>query len=115
MAEAELLADRIAIIRHGEIVVQGSSRDLKRKLLGEPVFAMEADRPVNGQLHDLADLITVESVDGSLIRYRTSAPKKNNPTLVRCLSERGLGVVSLTEVTPSLEDVYLRVVGEPGD
>ena len=112
LAEAEMLADRIAIIRHGEIVAKGTTRELKRQLLGEPVFAMEADRPVNGHLQGLEALITVENVDGHQVRYRTAAPRQNNPTLVRSLGERGLGVVSLTEVTPSLEDVYLRVVGE---
>ena len=112
LAEAELLADRIAIIRQGEIVAQGTPRELKQQLLGEPVFQMVADRPVNGNFQDLQDLITVEQIEGPQVRFRTSSPLQNNPALVRALSARGLGIVSLTEVTPSLEDVYLRVVGE---
>ncbi|MCA9987443.1 MAG: ABC transporter ATP-binding protein [Anaerolineales bacterium] len=115
LSEAELLADRIAIIRQGQIVAQGTSRELKQQLLGEPVFSMVADRPVNGHFQDLDDLVTVEQIEGHQVRFRTSSPTRNNPALVRALSDRGLGVVSLTEVTPSLEDVYLRVVGAKGE
>ena len=42
-------------------------------------------------------------------------PQQTNPQLVRRLTGLGLGVVTLREVTQSLEEVYLRVVEEKMD
>ncbi len=112
LAEAESLADRIAIIKQGEIVAEGETAVLKQNLLGHPQLEIRLDRPLNGQTTDLDDLITIEWVRGDTIRYRTEEPTIANPQLVRRLSGMGLGVITLREVTQSLEDVYLRVVAD---
>ena len=110
LAEAEVLADRIAIINRGEIVAEGTVAGLKRQLLGTPQLEVRLDRPLNGQLPELAEIVAVESVEGNVIRYRTAQPAVTNPRLVQRLIGLGLGVVSLYEIPQSLEDVYLSVV-----
>lgn len=114
LPEAERLADRIIIISHGRIMVEGTNEELKAKLLGAPLLELTLDRPLNGQLEDIhaafKDEITIEKIDGNRIRYRTHYPIKANPALVRYLSGLGLGTVTLREVSQSLEEVYLRVV-----
>ena len=110
LPEAEMLADRIAIISQGEIVAQGTPAELKRRLLGHPVLEVRLDRPTNGQLDELDDLIAIEWAEGDVIRYRTPRPVETNPLLVQRLTGMGLGVVSLREIPQSLEDVYLNVV-----
>lgn len=111
LAEAEALADRIAIINRGRIVSEGTLAELKHQLLGVPQLEIQLDAPLNGQLEGLEDLVTVEWVKGNVIRYRTDRPVVTNPRLVQRLTALGLGVVSLKEIPQSLEDVYLRVVG----
>jgi ABC-2 type transport system ATP-binding protein len=111
LAEAETLADRIAIINKGEIVSEGTLSELRHRLLGAPKMEIHLDRPLNGQIEGLDDLVTVESVEQNVIRYRAERPVETNPRLVQRLTNLGLGVVSLQEVPQSLEDVYLRVVG----
>jgi ABC-2 type transport system ATP-binding protein len=110
LAEAECLADRIAIIKQGQIVAEGTAVELKTKLLGRPLLEVSLDRPLNGQMSELHDLVTVESVGANSIRYRTHDPMVTNPLLVRRLMGLGLGIVSLHELPQSLEDVYLNVV-----
>jgi len=110
LAEAEALADRIAIIKQGSIVACGETGELKRQLLGHPQLEVTLDRSPNGQLGELDDLVTVEWAQDNVIRFRTEQPVVTNPKLVRRLHELGLGVVALQEVTQSLEEVYLRVV-----
>ncbi|MCB8949769.1 MAG: ABC transporter ATP-binding protein [Ardenticatenaceae bacterium] len=110
LAEAEALADSIAIIKKGTIVEQGSTAVLKQKLLGQPQLEIRVDRPLNGEISEIAQLVTIESVQGDTIRYRTENPDVTNPQLVRCLGGLGLGVVSLQPLSQSLEQVYLRVV-----
>lgn len=112
LPEAESLADRIAIIKQGTIVAEGTAVDLKQQLLGQPQMEVQVDRFLNGEVEDLNDLVSLEWVREDRIRYRTANPQQTNPQLVRRLTGLGLGVVSLYEVTQSLEDVYLRVVEE---
>jgi ABC-2 type transport system ATP-binding protein len=115
LAEAELLADRIAIINQGMIVAEGTTADLKQQLLGHPQLEVQVDKPLNGEMSELDSIVTVELVQGNTIRYRTEQPALTNPQLVRCLTSLGLGVISLREISQSLEDVYLRVVAEEDD
>jgi ABC-2 type transport system ATP-binding protein len=112
LPEAEALADRIAIIKQGTIVASGTTAALKQQLLGQPQLEVRVNQSLNGQLDAVRDLVTVEWVGDDTIRYRTPQPDVTNPQLVDCLHEQGLGVVSLQEVSQSLEEVYLRVVGE---
>ncbi len=110
LAEAEQLADSIAIIKKGTIVAEGSTAVLKQKLLGKPQLEVRLDRPLNGEISEIEQLVTVEAVQGNVLRYRTDNPDVVNPQLVRCLSGLGLGVIALQPITQSLEQVYLRVV-----
>jgi ABC-2 type transport system ATP-binding protein len=110
LAEAEALADRIAIIKRGRIVAEGTPASLKQQLLGQPQLELQLDRPLNGAASALADLITVESAEGNMLHYRTETPARTNPLVVRRLTELGYGVVGLRELPQSLEEVYLNVV-----
>lgn len=114
LPEAERLADRIIIISHGRIIAQGTVAELKSQLLGAPLLELTLDQPLNGQLGDIdsafGSQITIERVEGHKICYRTRDPIVTNPALIRYLSGLGLGIVTLRELSQSLEEVYLRVV-----
>ena len=112
LAEAESLADNIAIVQDGTIVAQNTPKELKDKLLGKPQMEIRLNKPLNGQVESIQSLVAVDTVEENIIRYRTDDPEQVNPQLVRCLMEMGLGVVALQEVPQSLEDVYLRVVSD---
>jgi ABC-2 type transport system ATP-binding protein len=112
LAEAEQLADNIAIIKKGTIVAEGSTAVLKQKLLGKPQLEVRLDQPLNGEIGEIEQLVTVEAVQGNVLRYRTDNPDVINPQLVRCLSGLGLGVIALQPISQSLEQVYLRVVAD---
>jgi ABC-2 type transport system ATP-binding protein len=112
LAEAEALADRIAIINKGVIVARGETASLKRQLLGQPQLEVKVAGNLNGQIEGIDDLVTVEWTKNNVVRYRSDQPEVDNPKLVRRLHELGLGVISLHEVTQSLEEVYLRVVSD---
>ncbi len=110
LAEAELLADRIAIIRQGRIIAEDTPEELKRQLLGRRRFEVQLDRSPNGLSSELDNLVTVEAVEGDVIRFVTDDPVATNPQIVRCLDGQGLGVVALHELSATLEDVYLTIV-----
>ncbi len=110
LAEAELIADRIAIIRRGEIVARGTAAQLKRDLLGAPILEVRTANPLNGARRLVDDLIQIEAEGDTWLRYRTEMPEQVNPLLIDRLSRAGYRVVTLSEVPRPLEEVYLQVV-----
>lgn len=111
LPEAEALADRIAIIRRGRIIALGTPAELKERLLGPPLMELRLTHsPGDGVVRLVADLVKVEARGEDWLRYSTPDPYKVNPLLLQMLAARGAGVVTLSEVPRSLEDVYLRVV-----
>jgi ABC-2 type transport system ATP-binding protein len=112
LAEAEALADRIAIIRRGRIIAEGTAAALKSQLLGPPLMELRLAASLDGLLPSLAQQVEVIERGDVWVRYRTENPLAENPRLLRWLAERDADVVTLSEVARSLEDVYLRVVAE---
>ena len=113
LPEAEIMADHIAIIRRGQIVVEGSPAELKTRLLGRPMMEVHFAQPLNGVLPQLQARLEVESSGDKWLRYWTDNPASDNPPLLYWLAEQKIEVVTLSEVPRSLEEVYLRVVGQP--
>jgi ABC-2 type transport system ATP-binding protein len=110
LSEAELLADRIAIISRGRIITQGDPEDLKRQLLGRRLFEIKLDQSIDGHSTVLEEIIHIEAQNNNTLSYRTDDPDIINPQLVRLLTGRGLGIISLQERSATLEQVYLQVV-----
>ncbi|HEY4722705.1 MAG TPA: ABC transporter ATP-binding protein, partial [Anaerolineae bacterium] len=113
LPEAEVMADHIAIIRRGQIVVEGSPPELKTRLLGRPLMEVHFVQSLNGVLPQLQARLEVESSGDKWLRYWTDHPAVDNPPLLYWLAEQKIEVVTLSEVPRSLEEVYLRVVGQP--
>jgi ABC-2 type transport system ATP-binding protein len=112
LAEAETLADRIAIIKHGRIITQGTPAELKQRLLGAPLMELRLTRAVDGLEPALRDIVVIERTGENWVRFRTSTPRETNPRLLRWLAEQGCDVMTLSQVPQSLEEVYLQVVEE---
>ena len=110
LTEAEEIADRIAIIRRGQFVAEGTPGELKQRLLGPPLMELRLVQPANGLVPELEGQVTVEVSGDNWIRFRSADPALDNPRLLRWLAGRGVDVLTLSEVPRRLEDVYLNVV-----
>ncbi len=110
LSEAELLADRIAIIRRGRIIAEGSPVELKRQLLGEPLMEVRLTQALDGLEAELREIISVAARGEGWFQYRAAEPERTNPKVLQRLSTLGVEVVTLSEVPQSLEEVYLNVV-----
>lgn len=109
--EAELLADKIAIIRKGRIVASGSPAELKQRLMGPAEMELRLAQPLNGVVKDLHGLVTVRAVGEQWLRYTSGQPEVDNPQVLAKLAGLGVPVVTLSEVPRSLESVYLQIMG----
>jgi len=115
LPEAEILADRIAIIHRGRIVAYGTPAELKKTLLGNPIMELRLARPLDGAVGLLPPGIDLLDSGPDWVRYRTAHPETANPAILGALAAAGVPVVTLSEVQRSLEDVYLQVVaGQEG-
>ncbi len=108
--EAEELADKIAIIRQGEIIARGSPAELKRQLMGPIEMELRLAQSLNGLADDLSDMVDVSEVGDTWLRYRPTNAAVDNPRLLARLAAEQLPVVTLAEVPRSLESVYLRII-----
>jgi ABC-2 type transport system ATP-binding protein len=112
LTEAQQLADKIAIIRHGRIIANGDFNELARRFVGDPQMELHINGRMNGLAHDIADMVTVEETGESWLRFRVSDPEITNPALIRRVIGLGVEIVTLAPVSQSLEDIYLQVVKE---
>jgi ABC-2 type transport system ATP-binding protein len=110
LAEAEQLSDRIAIVRRGQIIAQGTPVELKHRLLGDPLMEIRLAAPLNGLVNHLSDQVKVVAHGHDWVRYSVSNPSQFNPVLLSELAQQQVPVITLSEVPRSLEEVYLRIV-----
>jgi ABC-2 type transport system ATP-binding protein len=110
--EADQLADRIAVLDHGRVVVAGTPDELKRQIPGGHVeleFASFDDLAVaaglvNATSRDDQALTLQVPGDGSLESLRSLIDKLDG----------AVPVASLSIHTPDLDDVFFAFTGEPG-
>jgi ABC-2 type transport system ATP-binding protein len=110
LAEAEQLADRIAIVRRGQIIAQGTPAELKQRLLGDPLMEIRLAAPLNGLVGHLESRVNIIDHGQNWIRYTVPDPIRFNPILLNELAHQNIPIITLSEVSRSLEEVYLRIV-----
>lgn len=112
LTEAQLLADRIVIIRHGRIIANGTIDQMAQQIVGEPLMELRVNGEVNGLHNDLASMVRVDNYGLNWLQFRTKEPNSMNPQVLKKCIELGFEVVTLSQVTKTLEDIYLQVVEE---
>jgi ABC-2 type transport system ATP-binding protein len=112
LTEAQMLADKIAIIRRGTIIAQGTFAELAQQFVGEPLLELRINGELNGLAKDLGQMVTVTDSGMNWLRYSTPDPNTMNPVLLRKLLDQGIEVVTVAPVTRTLEEIYLQVVKE---
>ena len=117
LEEADRLAERIAIVDRGRVVVEGTPDSLKGELRGDAVHLElrevvgEAGRTLlKGALGALPGMHEV-LVDGRRLSVRADDGAAAVPALLGALERAGVGVAAATVARPSLDDVYLRYAG----
>jgi ABC-2 type transport system ATP-binding protein len=111
MDEAERLADRLAILDHGGVLVEGTPRELIASLGGEHVVEFEStlSMPVE-RLRELSAVTRVDHVVGHE-RLATTEPHRTIPALLALVAELGAELTALNTHTATLDDVFLTLTG----
>jgi len=112
LEEADELADRVGIINHGELVIEGTPGDLK-KSIGTDVIVARVDAPDKAGAA-LAGIDGVADVDvrGDEVQVGTTDGASLISPVAVALANAGIAVENLALRTPTLDDVFISVTGE---
>jgi ABC-2 type transport system ATP-binding protein len=112
MAEAETVCDRVTLIDEGRLLRTESPRTIGAWVAAhERVDAVGVPEQVLARLADLPGVSRVERLDAEAVRVHTDADGAAGAVL-RTLVDAG--ITDLATSRPSLEEVYLHVIGERG-
>jgi len=112
LAEAEELADKIAIIRSGKIIVSGTYEELKQQLLGLGEYHIQLAENLDSRNLPLPSGVEITEKGTDWFHCLVTDPKENNPILIQNLVSAGFAVVRVEEIKRSLESVYLQAVNQ---
>lgn len=112
LTEVEALADQIAIIYRGRILLQGTLEELKRKVLGAPEYEMQLADAWDSSSLELPKDVEMLSRTATSFKVRVERPQESNPQILKSLSATSAAVVSFQEEPRTLEQVYLKVMTE---
>lgn len=117
MEEAETLADRVGIIDHGELMVEGTPQALVREM-GADVVSMAGQGDADGFLRTVAGEEYVSSSgshrledDVVLLQLGVDTGDRRLPQLVQLAAGQGFQIHEISVNRPSLGDVFLAHTG----
>lgn len=111
--EAEAIADRVAVINSGELLLVEEKAGLMAQL-GQKHLHIELQEPVEALPDGLAgyDLVLDEDGHGMTYTYDTNAERTGITALLQDLAGAGLALKDLRTEQSSLEDIFVGLVKE---
>ena len=119
MAEADELCERIAIVDHGRILAIGTPDELKKRVQRESIFRLELDSldagiPALARLPGVVSAAPAADMDPELQRIAVNLVLEEDAALggvVTALARIGSHILALRKSEPTLEDVFVELVG----
>ncbi len=110
LSEVEITCDRVAFIKHGEVVRVSKLDSLTE---GACRVAIRADGMTDEVLAGLCEWGKDVRADGSVVTM-TISDETVLPAIARFLVARGVAVYALTPERLALEDLFIQIVGTDG-
>lgn len=116
--EADRLAERLAVIDHGRVIAEGTSRELKASVGANAVHVRLADASHADAARSAISRITGNGVmpgaDAQVIGARLASTAQAADVLA-ALTQAGVEVAEFSVGTPSLDEVFLALTGKPSE
>ena len=107
MREAEELCDRIAFIKAGRILAEGTPDELKRQIRIGDIIALRLEPGAPEGLADLPGMLQLH-VKGDQIECTVDSSEKRLAEVLRWLHEQGVLVRDCLVREPELEEVFVE-------
>jgi ABC-2 type transport system ATP-binding protein len=112
MEEANQLCDRIAIINHGRIAAIDTPENLRMKSSSLKSVEVSFNTPVSADELRKISLVAQAKKMGDKIRLYTDEPHNVIKSLIDYAHSKGLVIISLNTLAPTLEDVFVKLTKE---
>jgi ABC-2 type transport system ATP-binding protein len=104
MTDVEEMCEKVVMINQGSVVLDGGVDEVKRRF-SENAYYVE----VQGQFGDLPSALSIKPRNrGTLITLR---PEASPDVLLRDLMNAGVRIERFEVAMPSLEEIFIRIVG----
>lgn len=115
MSYVEEFCDEIAILNHGDVVLSGNLREIKREF-GRDRLVLSALGETPSELAEklrdtFADLLVVEKVQKDRVVIRKNE-EANKPLILKRLLEQGIDLEFFGLYEPSLNDIFVERAGD---
>ncbi|MGE0178427.1 MAG: ABC transporter ATP-binding protein [Sphingomonas sp.] len=112
--EAEEMADRVGVISKGELIVVEEKNALMKKL-GRKELTLNLSEVMKTVPAELAEWSLTLQADGHELVYAfdANADRTGVPSLLRRMSDLGIGFKDLNTKQSSLEDIFVSLVHQP--
>jgi ABC-2 type transport system ATP-binding protein len=112
LTEVEALADKIAIIYRGRILMQGTLDELKRDVLGAPEYEIRFAKEWDEEGMSLPEGVEMLAKTPTSLKVRVKRPQESNPQILKSLFSRSASIMAFQEEPRTLEQVYLKVMAD---
>jgi ABC-2 type transport system ATP-binding protein len=112
LAEAEALADIIAIIFRGRILLAGTLEELKQRVLGIAEYEAKLSSAWSADGLQIPHGVTMTGRSETNLRFSVTNPFAANQKLMAELASMHAPLVAFQEIPRSLEQVYLKVMAD---
>ena len=111
--EAEEMADRVGVISRGELILVEQKADLMKKL-GKKQLTLNLSEPMAQVPPELGEWRLALKADGNELEYvfDTNDERTGVPSLLRRMSDLGIGFKDLHTRQSSLEEIFVSLVSE---
>jgi ABC-2 type transport system ATP-binding protein len=109
--EAEEMADRVGVILKGQLILVEEKTALMKKL-GRKTLTLQLQEPLASLPAELSEWTLTLKADGGELEYvfDSNAERTGVPSLLRRLSDLGIGFKDLSTRQSSLEDIFVGLV-----
>ena len=115
LEEAEVLADRIAILNEGVIVKEGTARELKNMLsAGTVEFSFYKNNDLQSAKAVLKEYKLAEDRENLSLTVMAEDGIEQLTKILNMIQAEGVTVANFTQKLPTLEDVYFAIIQEKG-
>ncbi len=116
--EADRLAERLAVIDHGKVIAEGTSRELKTSIGASAMHVRLASPDQRGQARELVERILGDGlmpvIDPGDLTARLQNPAQAAEVLA-ALTRSNIEVAEFSVGNPSLDEVFLALTGRTSE
>ncbi len=114
LAQAERIVNRILIIKNGRLLIDSTPERIRKEFMVAPELSIKFENDdmeqVRGTLNGLDYISNWDLVESNVANVKINSFQQT-PDLIRVLAQKGIRLHEVREIVPSLEEIYLNLVG----